>query len=237
MTAPAAIRRTDDLPREDFSAYLAPTPFIESSHPDVVAFARAAVGDAATDIEKGIRLFYAARDAIRYDPYNFIMTPDFFRASTTLRNKASFCIPKAVLLATIARAVGIPSAVGFADVRNHLTTERLRKLMDGADIFIWHGYAALYLDGAWVKATPAFNIELCEKFGVKPLEFDGRHDAMMHEFDAAGRRHMEYVKEHGMFADLPFQAIIDDMNATYPKLVREDFQPVGGDFESETRLN
>lgn len=237
MTASAAIQRTEDLPREDFSAYLGPTAFIESTHPDVVAFARAAVGDAATDIEKGIRLFYAARDAIRYDPYNFIMKPDFFRASTTLRNKASFCIPKAVFLASICRAVGVPAAVGFADVRNHLTTERLRAMMEGANVFIWHGYAALYLDGAWVKATPAFNIELCEKFGVKPLEFDGRNDAMMHEFDAAGRRHMEYVKEHGMFADLPLDAIISDMKATYPKLIRTEYVPIGGDFQSEKRID
>ena len=29
----------------------------------------------------------------------------------------------------------------------------------GTDLFVYHGYAELFLDGKWVKATPAFNVE------------------------------------------------------------------------------
>ncbi len=65
------------------------------------------------------------------------------------------------------------------------------------------------------EATPAFNIELCERFGVQPLEFDGRTDALFHEFSAEGQRHMEYVAQRGSFADLPLGEIMDAFAASY----------------------
>jgi hypothetical protein len=79
------------------------------------------------------------------------------------------------------------------------------------DLFVWHGYTSIHLDGRWVKATPAFNVELCDKFKLRPLEFDGREDSIYHPFDLAGNRHMEYVRERGEFADVP----IADMHATF----------------------
>ena len=90
-----------------------------------------------------------------------------------LERGAGFCVAKAIVLAAGARAVGIPARLGFADVRNHLTTERLRAQM-GTDVFAYHGFTELHLGGRWVKATPTFNRSLCDRFGVKPLEFDGR---------------------------------------------------------------
>jgi hypothetical protein len=75
------------------------------------------------------------------------------------------------------------------------------------DIFKWHGYTAIYLNGAWIKATPAFNIELCEKFKLKPLEFDGLKDSIFHPFDLAGNKHMEYLKFRGEYPDVPIDAI------------------------------
>jgi len=95
-------------------------------------------------------------------------------------------------------------------VRNHLTSERLRSLMR-TDIFVFHGYSELYLDGRWVKATPAFDAGLCDHFGVEPLVFDGRTDALFHEYTADGTRHMEYIRDRGHYADLPF----DDMVAAF----------------------
>lgn len=229
--------RMEDLPTDRLEAFLEPTEFILSEAPEVRAFAEAAIDGATDAVEQGVRLFYAVRDAIRYDPYHFVMERDIFKSPTTLRDQRSFCIPKAVLLAAAARAVGIPSALGFSDVRNHLTTKRLLELM-GSDLFIWHGYTALFLDGAWVKATPAFNLDLCKKFGVKPLDFDGRHDAMLHPFDSQERRHMEYVADHGLFAELPYERIRQALIDTYPDLVHHGMnaRPVGGNFESEDRL-
>jgi hypothetical protein len=66
-----------------------------------------------------------------------------------------------------------------------------------------------------VKATPAFNIELCEKFRLLPLDFDGLRDSLYHPFDAEGRRHMEYVTLRGTYAELPLDQIIKTFDEKY----------------------
>lgn len=198
-------------------AALARTPFLDFDHPEVAAFAsRAAGGGSPRD--QAVRLYYAVRDGIRYDPYSFHVTPEWLSASRTLRAGAGWCVPKAVLLAACCRARGIPARLGFADVKNHLATERLLAMM-GSDLFIWHGYVSLLLEGRWVKATPAFNIEMCRRFEVLPLEFDGTADSLLQPFDAKSRRHMEYVRDRGLFDDLPFEALSADMRASYPRLI------------------
>jgi hypothetical protein len=68
------------------------------------------------------------------------------------------------------------------------------------------------------KVTPAFNAELCKRFGVKHLIFDGKGDALFHEFDTHGNRHMEYVRDRGWFADPPIGELLRDFRSTYPKL-------------------
>jgi hypothetical protein len=103
-------------------------------------------------------------------------------------------------------------------VRNHLQSDRLRTLM-GTDVFVYHGYSELYLGGAWRKATPAFNATLCARFGVAPLEFDGTGDALLHPFSGDGRRHMEYVRDRGVFADLPLHELLAALSSAYPGLM------------------
>jgi transglutaminase-like putative cysteine protease len=197
-------------------ASLAEVNYVESDHPEVVAFAARATEGTTTEREKAVALFYAVRDGIRYDPYRFSDDPHTYRASELLRAGAGYCIPKAVLLCAAARAVGLTARLGFADVRNHLTSEKLRERLGGSDLFVWHGYVELVIDGRTVKVTPAFNIEMCERFGVLPLEFDGEHDALFHPYTADGRQHMEYVNERGTFDELPFEEIIDAMRTAYP---------------------
>ena len=192
--------------------------FVDSDHPAVVAFAEKATAGATTDREKAVALFYAVRDGIRYDPYTMCDDPETYRASSVLRSGVSYCIPKSVLLVAAARAVGLTARLGFADVRNHLNTPKLRERMGDSDLFVWHGYAEFLLDGKWLKVTSAFNIELCERFGVMPLEFDGEHDALLHPFTTDGREHMEYVRERGSFDELPFDEIIGDFRSTYPRM-------------------
>ncbi len=99
------------------------------------------------------------------------------------------------------------------------------------DVFIWHSYSDLHLDGRWVKATPAFDLALCQRAGVKPLEFDGRSDSLFHPYDGEGRRHMEYLKDRGPFADVPFETIQADFQATYPALMKA--KGLAGDFHAE----
>ena len=199
---------------EDLEPYLVPTWFIDCGSPAVRYRADEVAAGAASDEERAARLFYAVRDGIRYDPYSVTSDPGGYRASTVLAQRAAYCIPKAVALTALARAVRIPARLGFADVRNHLASEKLLARL-GTDLFVFHGFTEFWLAGRWVKATPAFNIELCERFGVRPLEFDGRSDALFHEYSADGRRHMEYVAERGSFADLPFEEIMRAFAACY----------------------
>lgn len=191
--------------------------YVDSGTPEIIAFARLACGDAADDITRAVRLYYAVRDGIVYTPYCDFRSRETFRASACLSRGAGFCVAKAALLAAAARAAGIPARVGFADVRNHLTTPKLRRLM-GTDTFYYHGYTELYLAGKWVKATPAFDRRLCEKFGVRPLEFDGREDSLFHPYDVGGRRHMEYIRDRGPAADVPVDEILEVFSRHYPKL-------------------
>ncbi len=229
------VRLEQPLERTDPALLLRATPFIESEAPEVVRFARETTADARDDVERGVMLYYAVRDGIRYDPYRIHLDADCFRATTVLREQAAFCIPKAVLLAAAARAVGIPSALGFADVKNHLTTQKLHDAM-GSDLFIYHGYALLRLDGRWVKATPAFNLSLCERFGVRPLDFDGRNDALLHPFDAQDRRHMEYVHERGVYWDFPLQEIVTSFRSFYARYFDKGGLEQGPAFEEEPPL-
>jgi transglutaminase-like putative cysteine protease len=133
-------------------------------------------------------------------------------------------VPKAVLLAALCRAAGIAARLGFADVRNHLSTARMRATMMQTDIFYFHGYCSIYLNGRWVKSTPAFNIELCEKFGLTPLEFDGLNDSLYHAFDSAGNKHMEYLHYRGEHVDVPFEEMMEVFKENHPSL----FQTAAG---------
>ena len=219
------------------AADLAQTPFIDSEHPSVRAFAEDACRETADPRERAVRLFYAVRDEVHYDPYAATASPHGYKASTTLETRASFCIPKAILLTAAARAVGIPARLRFADVRNHLATDRLLSLLR-TDVFVFHGLTEVQLRGGWVKATPTFNLSLCEKFGVKPLEFDGRSDAILHPFDRLGKRHMEYLRDRGSYADLPFSEVLRAYHGAYPHLFDAHGHFLGlsrrsGDFEDE----
>ena len=207
-------------------SYLAPTEYIESDHPEVVAFARRASRGATSDRERAVRLYYAVRDGIRYDPWAFSLEPEVFRASTTLASGTGFCIPKAILLAAATRSLGIPSRLAFADVRNHLASARLLAVMR-TDVFAFHGMTELQLEERWVKATPAFDLGLCERFGVLPLEFDGLSDAILHPFDRQGKLHMEYVEDRGSFADLPLDEARRVTHERYPHLFDERGRLVG----------
>lgn len=220
------------MPSTDLAPYLSPSGCIESDAPAVRNFVDRVADGAHDDRSRAVRLFYAVRDEIRYDPYGVVLTQDFLRASAVLARGAGFCVAKAVVLAAGARAVGIPARLGFADVRNHLTTERLRAQM-GTDIFAFHGYTELHLGGRWVKATPTFNRSLCDKFGVKPLEFDGTNDSLLHPFDTAGQRHMEYVRDRGTFVDVPFDDMIAAFVEHYPGMMSGQGAPATGDFERE----
>jgi transglutaminase-like putative cysteine protease len=218
---------------EDLRPFLEPTPTIESRHPEIEAFARRSCGGSNDAVDRAVRLYYAVRDGIRYDPYALELSVGGLRATTTLQAGRGWCVAKAILLAAACRALAIPVRLGFADVRNHLSTARMREHMK-TDVFFWHGYVSIHLGGRWVRATPAFNVDLCQKFRIRPLEFDGRRDSIFHPFDEDGNRHMEYLAQRGEFADVPMDAIADTFREYYQHLVVAEDGDFDGEVEAET---
>jgi transglutaminase-like putative cysteine protease len=199
---------------ENLSLYLTPTTIIDSDDKIIQDFANKSIGKSTEPIEIAVKLYLAVRDGIRYDPYSPFYLPEHYRASYVLKRGRSFCVPKASLLCALGRACGIPSRIGLADVRNHLTTKQLIDFM-GSDLFVCHGFAELYLDGKWVKATPAFNRELCERHHVPPLEFNGREDSLFQPYNLQNQRFMQYVAFRGVYADVPVGEIVSAWKEAY----------------------
>jgi len=212
--------------------FLKPGAFVNSDHPAVVAFTRESVAGASGEMAGVLALFYRIRDEIRYDPYLPLGRRSSYTAVDCLKTGRGWCVPKAALLAACARIIGVPARPGYADVKNHLATQKLLDAI-GTNIFYWHSYCELYLAGQWVKATPSFNKSLCERFGLEPLDFDGVHDSLFHEFDRAGNRHMEYLHHRGTYADVPFQEIVATFRQRYKPLRDQLEAGIDGDFEHE----
>lgn len=189
---------------DDPAANLGATEYIESEAPEIVALARSLRAD--TPVDTAVALFYWVRDEIKYDPYTSMAPADQHRATQVLKSGRGFCIMKAVLLAALGRAAGIPSRLGFADVRNHKVPPKLREIMN-TDLFVFHGYVEFFLDGRWVKATPAFDPETSKKANALPVELDGTNDAMLHPVDPEGHPHIEYLRDRGPYSDLPIEEI------------------------------
>ena len=198
------------------TVYLEPTEIIDSTHPKIQDYAMEVIGASGDPVERAVKLYLAVRDGIRYDPYTPFHLPEHYRASLVLQRGRSFCVPKVSLLCALGRACSIPSRVGFATVKNHLATKQLIDFL-GSNVFVYHGFVEFYLEEKWVKATPAFNRELCEKHKVKPLEFNGREDSLFHPFNQENRKYMEYIKYHGTFADIPVDSIVAAWNEAYGK--------------------
>jgi len=212
--------------------YLSPSRFIDSDHPAVVEFAEIHRGASRDPLEQAINLYYAVREAVRYNPYTFSLDPGTLRGSYALAAGESYCVPKATLLAGCARHCGIAARIGLADVRNHLSTPRLLELLR-SDVFAMHGYTELYLHDRWVKATPAFNRQLCELFDVAPLEFDGVNDSVFHPFNRQGAQLMEYLVDHGQFADVPEAFFFTHLEKCYPHLFGERMPQQLGDMQTD----
>ncbi|MBW4934938.1 transglutaminase-like domain-containing protein [Marinobacter sp. F4206] len=210
-------------------AYLQPSAFFDYDQPELEAWIdRQLEGVPGDPVEQVKALYLAVRDGVSYNPYVFRTDPDTFSASHALASGESYCIPKAVLLGAAARSIGVPSRLGLADVRNHLSSPKLIQWLQ-SDIFRMHGFIELYLNGRWVKATPAFNRQLCDMMGVAPLEFDGVNDSVFQEFTDSGDAHMEYVNDHGVFDDVPHDFIVSGIRNAYPHLFGDhDFTPAEG---------
>lgn len=200
------------------SEALRPGLFIDSDAPAIVEAARAHGRESAIETAKALYLF--VRDAIRYDPYVDYTDPGTYRASAVLKAGSGYCVGKASLYAALCRAAGLPAALGLADVRNHLATPELLERV-GTDVFHYHGFVTVKPGPQWLKVSPTFNASLCQKLGVGILEFDGVQDALLQQHDQHGRQFMAYLTDHGVWQDVPFEALLMEMKRLYPGLTME----------------
>jgi transglutaminase-like putative cysteine protease len=226
--------------KKENQRYLTPTTIIDSDHKVIRDYAMETVGASTEPVEMAVKLYLAVRDTILYDPYAPFYLPEHYRASYVLNRGRSFCVPKASLLCALGRACDIPSRVGFADVRNHLATKQLLDFI-GSNLFVYHGFVEFYLEGKWVKATPAFNSSLCRRHKVPPLEFNGRDDSLFQPYNLENQKFMEYVKFYGIYEDVPVRQIVaawkkaygEDRVQTWIKMFEEGGEQSLSDFESE----
>jgi transglutaminase-like putative cysteine protease len=210
------------------------TELLDHDSPVVRAFIRKALPGAEqmTELEKACALYYAVRDGIRYEVYNADLSRRGLRASSVIERGTGFCVHKSIVYATAVRAVGIPSRLVYGDVRNHLASEQLRRLV-GGDVFCFHSLTSVYLGGAWVKATPVFNKTLCKLYKIRPLDFDGRSDSLYHPYDEDGRRHMEFILMRGEFDDVPYETVIDGIREAHPLLFASSHTTSAGSLVTE----
>lgn len=177
--------------------------------------------DTLSELEKAKAIYLKIRDGWRYNPYNISVDPEKYKASSISKKKEGHCVDKAILLVASLRALGIPARLRLAKVTNHIAVERLTERF-GSNILTPHGMVDVFLNGKWVKATPAFNKELCEMSNVAPLKFDGETDAMFQEFTSDGEQFMEYLEDYGYFEDVPMDFMLKNLKANYPKVFRDD---------------
>ncbi len=199
------------------SKYLEAGIYTDSDHPAVVAYTQKITQNIKGLSAKVVALYYAVRDDFKYYPYHLILKPAYLKASHLLSKDYGYCVEKSNLFAACLRVLGIPSRLCFANVRNHLATEKVEAYLQ-TDLMVFHGFVELYLEGKWVKATPVFNKELCQKLGVAPLDFDGKEDAIFQESDKSGNPFMSYEHDYGSFSDVPFELFVGELKRHYPHI-------------------
>jgi transglutaminase-like putative cysteine protease len=172
--------------------------------------------------EKAIGLYLKVRDAWKYNPYQISLAPEKFRASAIAKKSAGNCVEKSILLIACLRAVGIPARLHLGKVKNHIAVERLVEKF-GSNELTPHGMVNICLNNKWLKASPAFNKALCEKFKVAPLEFDGENNSFLQQYNREGSLFMEYTEDYGYFKDVPVEFMKQNIKEHYPHIFgRED---------------
>jgi transglutaminase-like putative cysteine protease len=218
----------------DLNGLCCPTEFLDYHAPAVRDFVAAVLPDptAGTPTERACALYYAVRDRIQYEVYDADLSREALRASAIIERGKGFCVHKSIVYAAVTRAAGIPSRLLYGDVRNHLASPRLIKLI-GGNVFTYHALNTVYLDGRWVKTTPVFNKLLCRLYRITPLEFDGRQDSLYHPHDENGRQHMEFLRWRGEFDDFPYEEVVNGLRSAHPALFRQGVHTATGSLAAE----
>ncbi len=212
--------------------YLQATDYIDYEHPHIQQILEDLDLDGLSDVDKAVKLFYYVRDTISYSAKVSLLDPKIFRASFTLQQPTSFCIPKALALCALSRAVGIPARIHLVDFYNHRLSDKLEEIW-GTKVMAGHCYTELHLNGKWIKATPSLDSGTCDRHEFVQVEFDGTSDAIIKEQDRQGRKHAEYIKDHGAYADLPLTKVMEIFDTNYGPLTPERMAQFSGNKSTD----
>ena len=188
--------------------YLKPTFTIDSDNASVKGKAWELTKGQQDPASKAEILFYFVRDQIKYNMYVPFHLLEHYKASTILQKGQGYCVQKAVLMTALARAINVPARLGFADIINHLLPDKFLKIY-GTSLLVYHGFSELYLNDTWIRVTPIFDLQMCRKHRIIPVEFDGKNDARFHPLNEEGKQHIDYVRYHGSFEDLPLDQMLN----------------------------
>ncbi len=183
----------------------------------------------SSDIDKARAAYTFVRDFQLYDPYHLDLRPEALIASGLVNKKRAWCVEKSVLLCAVFRALGLRARLGFGIVKNHIGVEKLVHYLRREEI-VFHGFTEVYLDGRWVKCTPAFDQRICKLSGVEPLEWNGSEDSLLQPYRTDKRQFMEYLHFYGSFYDVPFELMHAEMKKYYPHLFIEPTNEKGFSF-------
>mgnify|MGYP000395098643 FL=1 len=199
---------------ENLELFLEPAPGIQCDHPEVLALARKIVKGSANDRQAAAKLFTWVRDTVRYSPYVPFDDLNDYLALSILERGKGYCVQKAALLCALARAVGIPARLGFADIENHQLPAGLFEVL-GSALMTHHCFVEWFVGGRWLKSTPSFDEPLCAERSWRLVEFDPEHDSLLATTDLAGRPHITYVRNLGWRREVPLAEILDAWEQEY----------------------
>lgn len=194
--------------------YLLPTNFLDSNHPDISNLVKSIIEPNDSNSEKARKIFYFVRDSIHYDMYAVSNKGEDYMASSILKQGRGYCVQKAIILAAMGRAVGIPSRLVLVAIRNHKSPPEALEIMK-TDVFFPHMYNQFYINSRWVNVAATFDRSICERINVAWVEFDGINDALLPATDNDGNPYIEYVDRHGEFDDFPFEFVFGKLSDYY----------------------
>ena len=206
-----------EITYKSLKEFVVPTKLIDSQNPAIIAKA----GELTTNVvqveDKAKYIFYFVRDNIHYN-FRAKFDEEEYLASNILKKARGFCTQKAILFCALARSCGIPAGIHFYDIVDYTLPKRIVKIMRTRTLY-HHGITALYLNGNWYKYDATLDIHMMKKNHLYPVEFNPNKNCLMNKKTPSDGRHIEYVRDHGLFTDVSFEEIMSWFKQGYPHLL------------------
>ena len=135
-------------------ASLAPSAYVQSAAPPIVAMARKAVGETRDTFAVVSRLVEAVRGHLKAE-----YVPAFSNALEAYHSRRGDCTEHAVLFVALARAAGLPArpVVGVA-------------YWPPGGGFGWHAWAEVFVRGQWIQVDPTWDQPIADVTHLKLAE-------------------------------------------------------------------